>query len=73
AIDVIWVDALNARPRVWPAVAALLGEKFPQLRERYQRLLFEADGRASYLAQLRERVMDAAQRFSLQERITVCF
>ena len=73
AIDVIWVDALNARPRVWPAVAALLREKFPELRAGYGRLLFEAEARASYLAQLRERVIDAARRFSLYDRVTVCF
>jgi len=73
AIDVIWVDALNVRPRVWPAVAALLREKFPKLRERYGRLLFEAEARESYLAQLRERVVDAAKRFSLLDRTTVCF
>jgi DNA repair photolyase len=73
AIDVIWVDALNVRPRVWPAVAALLREKFPGLHEPYRRLLFEARARESYLAQLRRRVADAAPRFSLQDRITVCF
>jgi len=73
ATDVIWVDALNVRPRVWPAVAALLREKFPGLRERYRRILFEAQARESYLAQLRDRVVDAAKRFSLHDRITVCF
>jgi len=61
------------RPRVWPAVAALLREKFPELRERYGRLLFEAEARESYLAQIRERVVDAAKRFSLLDRTTVCF
>ncbi len=30
-IDSIWVDALNPRPRVWPAVARLLRDKFPDL------------------------------------------
>jgi DNA repair photolyase len=73
AVDVIWVDALNVRPKVWPAVAALLREKFPGLRERYGQVLFEAQVRVSYLAQLRRRVLDAAQRFSLQDRITICF
>jgi DNA repair photolyase len=73
AIDVIWVDALNARPRVWPAVAALLQEKFPELRERYRRLLFEAETREAYLAQLRNRVVDAARQLSLSDRIQVCF
>jgi len=30
-VDQIWVDALNRRPRVWPAVAELLRAHFPEL------------------------------------------
>ena len=30
-IDRIWVDGLNPRPRVWPAIADLLRAKFPDL------------------------------------------
>ena len=32
AVDVIWVDALNPRPEVWPAVTSLLRKEFPNLR-----------------------------------------
>ena len=71
-VDVIWVDALNPRPRVWPAVAALLRRHFPELRERYSRLLFEATTREAYLAQLRERVSAAANRFHLTDRLDGC-
>ena len=28
-VDRVWVDALNPRPRVWPAIADLLRAKFP--------------------------------------------
>jgi DNA repair photolyase len=73
AIDTIWVDALNPRPKVWPAVAALLREWFPDLRERYGRLLFERSARDAYLVQLRHRVTRAISRFSLTDRVTVCF
>jgi len=31
AVDRIWVDTLNPRPRVWPAVAQLLREESPEL------------------------------------------
>jgi DNA repair photolyase len=71
-VDVIWVDALNPRPRVWPAVAALLRRNFPDLRERYSRLLFEAKTREAYLAQLRTRVSTAANRFHLTDRLAGC-
>jgi len=73
AIDTIWVDALNARPKVWPAVADLLRANFPDLRERYGRLLFEAMAREAYLAELRKRVTRAVRHFFLTDRTTVCF
>lgn len=67
----IWVDALNARPRVWPAVAVLLKRCFPGLREPYRRLLFDVSARREYLAALRCRVMTAASRWSLADRTAV--
>lgn len=73
AIDAGWVDALNSRPRVWPAVAELLREQFPDLRERYRRVLFDRRAREEYLVELRRRVARAAQRFSVHKRVSVCF
>lgn len=71
-IDVIWVDALNPRPRVWPSVAGLLREKFPELREHYRRILFDRQAREAYIHQLRDRVARAARRFSLTDRVAGC-
>ena len=71
-IDVIWVDALNRRPRVWPAIARLLRERFPELHERYQRLLFDKDTRAEYLEKFGIRVARAAERLSLTDRVRSC-
>jgi hypothetical protein len=71
-VDVIWVDALNPRPRVWLAVAALLRRHFGELRERYSRLLFEAKTREAYITQLRTRVSAAAKRFHLTDRLAGC-
>ncbi|MHC4665278.1 MAG: SPL family radical SAM protein [Planctomycetota bacterium] len=71
-IDVIWVDALNPRPKVWPAVAQLLREKFPELLSRYQQIMFNAKNRADYIAQLRKRVARSTKRFSLADRVAEC-
>jgi DNA repair photolyase len=71
-IDVIWTDALNPRPRVWPSVARLLEERFPTLRERYRRILFDRRARAAYLAQLRERIMLAAEETATADRLAGC-
>jgi DNA repair photolyase len=72
-VEVIWVDALNPRPRVWPAVSQLLRATFPDLLQPYRQMLFEPAARARYLAELGQRVQRAAERVSLQDRIVKCF
>jgi DNA repair photolyase len=71
-VDQIWVDALNARPRVWPAVAALLRAEFPQLWQRCRKILFDPPSRAAYLKEIKARVDDAARRKSLTDRVAAC-
>jgi DNA repair photolyase len=72
AIDRIWVDTLNPRPRVWPAVAELLRAKFPNLVQPYRRILFDEVSRTQYLKELRARVGLAVRRTFLAERVGVC-
>ena len=72
AIDVIWVDALNPRPKVWESVRGLLQREFPDLVDRYRRVLFAKPVRAAYLEGLRARVSRAAQRFRLTDRVAGC-
>ncbi|MGD0383523.1 MAG: radical SAM protein [Thermoguttaceae bacterium] len=72
-VDSILVDALNPRPRVWPSVAGLLRDHFPELRERYSKILFNLKIRAEYLARFRNAVALAAERLSLTDRVTECF
>jgi DNA repair photolyase len=69
----IWVDAMNPRPRVWPAVAELLRRHFPGLREPYQRILFNGQDRAAYLTGLQERVEQATRKLDLKARVHHCF
>lgn len=71
-VDVIWVDALNPRPKVWPSVLALLDREFPDLRERYRRMLYAEPVREAYLKALRDRVERAAKRFHLTDRVGGC-
>lgn len=73
AVDKIWVDALNPRPRVWPSVAQLLRRHFPQLLEQYRKVLFDAEFRRQYLAQLRQLVEDVARRQKVARRVSICF
>jgi len=72
-IDAVWVDALNPRPRVWPAVSQLLQDRFPDFLPAYRRMLFDPVARGEYLAQLGQRIEHAAERASLQDRVFRCF
>lgn len=71
-VDNVWVDGLNARPKVWPSVSALLHREFPSLHEEYRRILFDPAARDAYTTALRRRVSDAATRVGLRERTTIC-
>ena len=71
-IDRVWVDAMNPRPRVWPAVAELLRTEFPDLLQPYRKILFDEPSRAEYLEGLRVRVREAARRTSMAERVVAC-
>jgi DNA repair photolyase len=71
-VDALWVDALNARPKVWPAVAQLLRTQYPDLLAVYRRILYDAGLRETYLAELRERVAQAAAAAGVNDRLSVC-
>jgi DNA repair photolyase len=71
-VDTIWVDALNPRPRVWPSVQELLRARFPDLVQPYRRILFEANSRQAYVAQLRRRVREAVAKLGISDRVSGC-
>ena len=71
-VGVIWVDALNPRPKVWESLRAVLSRSYPDLLERYRAVLFAPRVREAYGAALRERVMRAAKRFHVAERVAGC-
>lgn len=71
-VDVIWVDAMNPRPRVWPAVGRLVRREWPELHERYGRIFHHKSTRESYLESLRERVEKAAATARIEDRLAGC-
>jgi DNA repair photolyase len=73
AVDIIWVDALNPRPKVWSSVANLLNRRFPDLFNRYKQILFDYKSRREYLAKLRQQVARSARQFSLTDCVVECF
>ncbi len=71
-IDVVWVDALNPRPKVWSSVSQLLHREFPDLMGRYRRILFQSGARDEYLEELRGRVSRAARKFHMMKNLAGC-
>jgi DNA repair photolyase len=71
-VDLIWTDALNARPKVWPAVHALLAKINPALAEPYRGMLFNEARREKYLEGLRRRIRNAAEHNKVASRLGGC-
>jgi DNA repair photolyase len=71
-VDVIWVDALNPRPKVWESLQALLNQEFPDLVDRYRRILFSKPVRDAYLKGIRDRVTRAAEKMRVADRVSGC-
>lgn len=71
-VGVIWVDTLNPRPKVWESARATLRTHFPELEERYRRMLFAPVVRKAYIKALREWVRRAAKRHGLLDRLAGC-
>jgi len=71
-VDVIWFDMLNPRPKVWESVQALLRRKYPDLVERYRRVLFSPVVRKAYCEGFRVRVAQIARRMGLRDRVSGC-
>jgi hypothetical protein len=71
-VDVIWVDALNPRPKVWESLVAVLRRHYPQLLSRYRAVLFSPLVREAYCQALHERVTRAAKRLGIADRVVAC-
>lgn len=68
-VDRIWTDTLNDRPRVWPSVQGLVRSRWPDLLERYRRILFDRNCREAYQAELTRTIHRAAEAQGLLGRL----
>lgn len=68
-VDRIWTDGLNARPRVWPSVQALLRRRRPDLYELYQDILFNSAFRRDYRREMKARLRRAARAAGVADRM----
>ena len=70
--DSVFVDRLNRRAGMWPAVAKAAGAVDSALLVAFRRVLFSSE-QTAYETGLRERVRRAAAQHGLLERIDWCF
>ncbi|MCD6364239.1 MAG: radical SAM protein [Planctomycetes bacterium] len=68
-VDKIWTDALNPRPRVWPAVQEFLRTHRPDLLDFYRRVLFDSAFRERYMDELDVRIAQAAAEAGVSQRM----
>jgi len=72
-VDYFYVDRLNRRFGVWQALRSLLNEHFPELTDRYQKILFEAKAGEEYSTRLMRLVYHLARKQGLEDKVKLCF
>jgi len=68
-----YVDRLNPRPRVWSSIYNFLQEHYPLLIDEFRKILFNAEARMHYSADLMTTVTRLAKRYGLDDKIRFCF
>ncbi len=71
-VDLVYVDRLNPRYGVWPALRSLLTKHFPHLTERCRRVLFDNRARMEYSWELRDMLTQVALDLGMG-RMELCF
>lgn len=69
SVRYVYVDRLNLRWGVWPAVSAWVKRHQPQLLPRVKAALWSAEGQEEYERTLRKRLMEAARKAGLKAEI----
>lgn len=72
-VDFVYVDRLNPRYGVWPALRSFLSDHFPHLTGRYRRILFDERARTEYSRELRATLGRVAEKLGMEGRIEFCF
>ena len=70
--DYFYVDRLNLRFGVWKSLLSLLQEHFPQLKEDYRHILFNASASEEYSQRLASIVNRLAAKEGLDTKLKLC-
>ncbi len=73
SVSHFYVDRLNLRYGVWPAVRTLFERHYPQLLDGCRRVLFNAPEREAYTRCLASRARRIARERGIEDRMILCF
>ncbi|MGD0794087.1 MAG: radical SAM protein [Dehalococcoidales bacterium] len=71
-VDYFYVDKLNLRYGVWPALLKMLREHYPYLVEEYRKIFFQPAAHMGYADNLAERARQTAARLGITDRMKLC-
>lgn len=71
-VDYFYLDKLNLRYGVWPALLKLLHEHYPALLADYRKIFFENSARKAYLTDLTSRARRIAGELGIADKMTLC-
>jgi len=71
-VDYFYVDKLNLRYGVWPALLKLLHELRPDLIAGYRKICFDYAAKAAYSEELASRVRHIAAKLGIDDKMTLC-
>lgn len=71
-VHYFYVDKLNLRYGVWPALLKMLRKHYPDLLEEYRKIFFLPAAHAGYTDNLAERARQTAARLGITDRMKLC-
>ncbi len=71
-VDYFYLDKLNLRYGVWPALLKLLHEHYPALLADYRKIFFKNSARMAYLTDLSSRARRIAGELGIADKMTLC-
>jgi len=71
--DYFYVDRLNLRYGIWPAISATLARYDPELIPAYRKILYDRQVRELYTNELRQRIVKQANQHGLVSKLQLCF
>ncbi len=71
--DYFFVDRLNPRYGMWPAVSATLAKYDPKLIPEYKKILYDRRMRECYTHELHQRISEQAEQHGVTKKMQLCF